>query len=76
MNATLPKELKPEDVTIEQALQLIEAKGGAAPAKKSSRSAGARKAPAKKAAAKKTTAKPAAKAKPRAASKSKAESSA
>ena len=73
VNATLPKELKPEDVTLEQALQLIIAKGGASPKKSSSRSAGAKKAPAKKATAKK----PAAKAtKPKAASKSKAETSA
>ncbi|ODT26471.1 MAG: DNA topoisomerase I [Kaistia sp. SCN 65-12] len=82
VNATLPKEVKPEDVTIEQALELIAAKGGASGAKKSSsRSAGAKKAPAKKAATKKTTTKPAAKAKstakaatkPKAASKTKAE---
>jgi len=85
VNATLPKELKPEDVTVEQALELIAAKGGASGAKKSSsRSAGAKKAPAKKAAAKKTTTKPAAKAKstakaatkPKAAAKTKAETSA
>ncbi|MBL8594121.1 MAG: topoisomerase DNA-binding C4 zinc finger domain-containing protein, partial [Devosia sp.] len=82
VNATLPKEVKPEDVTIEQALELIAAKGGASGARKSSsRSAGAKKAPAKKAATKKTTTKPAAKAKstakaatkPKAASKTKAE---
>ncbi len=57
VNATLPKELKPEDVTLEQALELIAAKGGPGAKKSSSRSAAARKAPAKKAAAKKTTAK-------------------
>jgi DNA topoisomerase-1 len=45
VNATLPKTLKPEDVTLEVALQLIDAKGGAAPAKSRG---GARKAPAKK----------------------------
>ncbi|MDC9826104.1 type I DNA topoisomerase [Devosia sp. ZB163] len=63
VNATLPKELKPEDVTLEQAIEFIAAKGGASAAKKSSsRSAGAKKAPAKKAAAKKpATKKPAAK---------------
>ena len=78
VNATLPKELKPEDVTIEQALELIAAKGGASGTKKSSsRSAGAKKAPAKKAATKKpaakgkTTAKAATK--PKAAAKTKAE---
>jgi DNA topoisomerase-1 len=53
-NATLPKELKPEDVTLEQALQLIAAKGGGKPARKV-----AKKAPAKKPAAKKAAAKPA-----------------
>ncbi|OEO28601.1 DNA topoisomerase I [Devosia insulae DS-56] len=82
VNATLPKEVKPEDVTIEQALELIAAKGGASGTRKSSsRSAGAKKAPAKKAAAKKTTTKPAAKAKstaktatkPKPAAKTKAE---
>jgi DNA topoisomerase-1 len=63
VNATLPKELKPEDVTLEQAIEFIAAKGGASAARKSSsRSAGAKKAPAKKAAAKKpATKKPAAK---------------
>jgi DNA topoisomerase-1 len=75
VNATLPKELKPEDVTVEKALELIAAKGGSSGGKKSSsRTAGAKKAPAKKAAVKKTTTKPAAKAaKPKAAAKSKAE---
>jgi DNA topoisomerase-1 len=69
VNATLPKELKPEDVTVERALELIAAKGGPSATKKSSsRTAGAKKAPAKKA----TTKKPAAKAaKPKAASKKK-----
>jgi DNA topoisomerase-1 len=76
VNATLPKDLKPEDVTLEQALQLIAAKGGASTKKSSSRTASAKKAPAKKATAK-TTTKSAAKAtKPKAASKSKAEKSA
>jgi DNA topoisomerase-1 len=75
VNATLPKELKPEDVTVEKALELLAAKGGPSATKKSSsRTAAAKKAPAKKATAKKTTTKPAAKtAKPKAASKSKAE---
>ncbi|HEV2517268.1 MAG TPA: type I DNA topoisomerase [Devosia sp.] len=81
VNATLPKELKPEDVTIEQALELIVAKGGASGAKKSSsRSAGAKKAPAKKAATKKPAAKAKSTAeaasKPKAAAKTKAETSA
>ena len=71
VNATLPKALKPEDVTLEQALELIIAKGGAPSTKKSpSRSAGVKKAPAKKTVAKKTTTKPAAK---KAAPKRKAE---
>lgn len=78
VNATLPKDLQPEDVTLEQALELIAAKGGASGTKKSSsRSAGAKKAPAKKATTKKAAAKPAAKAKaaakPKAAAKSKAD---
>ncbi|RYE46959.1 MAG: type I DNA topoisomerase [Hyphomicrobiales bacterium] len=78
VNATLPKEVKPEDVTIEQALELIAAKGGASGTKKSSsRSAGAKKAPAKKAATKKPAAKAKSTAKaatkPKAAPKTKAE---
>ncbi|MDB5539996.1 MAG: topoisomerase [Devosia sp.] len=77
VNATLPKELKPEDATIEQALELIAAKGGASAGKKSSsRTAGAKKAPAKKATAKKPAAKAKATTKPKAASKPKAETSA
>jgi DNA topoisomerase-1 len=75
VNATLPKTLKPEEITLEQALELIVAKGGATPAKKSSsRTAAAKKPAAKKAAAEKkpaTKAKAPAKAaaKPKAASK-------
>ena len=61
VNATLPKDLAPEDVTLEKALELIAAKGGA-PKKK----AAAKKAPAKKTAAKKP-------AKAKAATKAKAE---
>ncbi|MFV1600973.1 MULTISPECIES: type I DNA topoisomerase [unclassified Phaeobacter] len=49
VNATLPKDVEPKDVTVEMALQLISEKAGKSGAKK--------KAPAKKAAAKKTTAK-------------------
>ena len=60
VNATLPKSLKPEDVTLEQALELIVAKAGSTPTKK----APAKKAPAKKAAAKKPAAKTAAGKKP------------
>ncbi|GGZ35185.1 type I DNA topoisomerase [Asticcacaulis endophyticus] len=55
VNATLPKDITPEDVTLEQALELIAAKGGV-------KKAAAKKAPAKKAAPKTTAAKkPAAK---------------
>ncbi|WP_140984939.1 type I DNA topoisomerase [Asticcacaulis tiandongensis] len=61
VNATIPKDTKPEDVTLEQALALIEAKGGVkktaakkAPAKKTTaKKPAAKKAPAKKAPAKK-----------------------
>ena len=64
INATLPKDLKPEDVTVEQAIALIaaraEATGGKkrAPAKKAAaKKPAAKKTPAKKAAAKKSAAK-------------------
>ncbi|QPZ89874.1 type I DNA topoisomerase [Thioclava electrotropha] len=65
INATLPKELEPESVTLEDALPLIEAKaakkGGtkkkAAPKKTAAKKPAAKKAPAKKTAAKKTAAK-------------------
>src|SRR5690606_13367323 len=43
-NATLPKDIKPEEVTEEQAIALIDARAAKGPAKKK----GARKAPAKK----------------------------
>jgi DNA topoisomerase-1 len=65
VNATLPRSLRPEDVTLEQALQLIEeraakAPGGRKPAKKAAKKApakkAAKKAPAKKAAKKATKA--------------------
>ena len=54
VNATLPKDVTPESVTLEQAVELITAKGGSA---KGKRKAPAKKAPAKKAAAKKPAAK-------------------
>jgi DNA topoisomerase-1 len=60
INATLPKDITPADVALEQALQLIAekaAKGG----KKPTKAAAAKKAPAKKAPAKKAPAKKAAK---------------
>ncbi|AIT78608.1 type I DNA topoisomerase [Novosphingobium pentaromativorans] len=55
-NATLPRDQKPEELTAEQAIALIDAKAAKGPAKKK----GAKKAPAKKAAAKKAPAKKAA----------------
>ena len=72
VNATLPKDISPDDVTLEQALELIAAKaakGGTGKAKKpaakkpaAAKTAAAKKAPAKKAATtKKAAAKPAAK---------------
>ncbi len=54
INATLPKDLAPADVTMEQALELVNAKAGAKGGKKK---APAKKTTAKKTAAKKTTAK-------------------
>nr|WP_321979992.1 type I DNA topoisomerase [uncultured Cohaesibacter sp.] len=56
INATLPKDMKPEDVTLEQALELIAAKAEKSPAKKTA----AKKTTAKKTTAKKTTTKKAA----------------
>ena len=55
-NATLPKDVKPEDLTLEQAIALIDARAAAAPAKGKKK-----KAAPKKAAAKATAKKPAAK---------------
>jgi DNA topoisomerase-1 len=51
-NATLPKTVAPESLTLEEAAQLIDARAAAGPAKKKGR-ATAKKAPAKKAPAKK-----------------------
>jgi DNA topoisomerase I len=69
VNATLPKDLKPEDVTVEQAIALIAARAEATGTKK----APARKAAAKKPAAKKAPAKATATKKPAAKKAAKAE---
>ncbi len=57
-NATLPRDVKPEDVTEEQAIALIDARAAKGPAKKKGarKKAPAKKAPAKKAATKKKAA--------------------
>ena len=65
-NATLPRDTKPEDLTLEQAITLIDEKAAKGPAKKGGR----KKAPAKKAAATKKA--PAKKAAPNAAATKKA----
>jgi len=52
-NATLPKDIKPEDVTEQQAIELIDARAAKGPAKKKGRGGAKKKAPAKKKAAKK-----------------------
>ena len=49
VNATLPKEITPETVTLEQAVELIAAKGGAKAKKKPARKKAAKKKPAKSA---------------------------
>ena len=56
INATLPRDVTPESITVEQALELIAAKAAKSP-KKATRKAAAKKATAKKAPAKKTAAK-------------------
>ncbi|MFD1794451.1 type I DNA topoisomerase [Paracoccus aurantiacus] len=69
VNATLPRDLEPADVTLEKALELIAAKAAKSPkkgakkaaAKPAAKKASAKKATAKKPAAKKTTAKKTAK---------------
>ncbi|WP_330219449.1 topoisomerase C-terminal repeat-containing protein, partial [Sphingobium baderi] len=63
-NATLPKTIEQDALTLEEAAQLIDARAAAAPAKKGRKAApkkaAAKKAPVKKAPAKKATAKKAA----------------
>lgn len=64
VNATLPRDVTPEDLTVEQALELIAAKAAKSPAKAKKPAAkkpAAKKPAAKKPAAKKAAAKPAAK---------------
>ncbi|MFU7528147.1 type I DNA topoisomerase [Qipengyuania sp. ASV99] len=57
-NATLPKDVKPEDIEAAQAIELIDARAAKGPPKKKGRKAAPKKkAPTKKAPAKKTTAK-------------------
>ena len=62
-NATVPKSVEPEALTLDEAAQLIDARAAAAPAKKGKKAAPKKKAPAKKTPAKKPTAKKAAAAK-------------
>jgi len=56
-NATIPRDVKPEDVTEEQAIALIDARAAKGPAKKGGRKPAAKKPAAKKAPAKKKAAK-------------------
>jgi len=55
-NATLPKSIEKDALTLEEAAQLIDARAAAAPAKKGRKKPAAKKAPAKKAPAKKKAA--------------------
>ncbi len=57
VNATLPKDVAPEDITLEQAVELVNAKAGAKKKKAPAKKAPAKKPAAKKAAAKKPAAK-------------------
>ena len=56
VNATLPKEITPDVVTLEQAIELVNAKGGGAKKKAPAKKAAAKKPAAKKAAPKKKAA--------------------
>ncbi|HSQ96867.1 MAG TPA: type I DNA topoisomerase [Croceibacterium sp.] len=55
-NATVPKDIKPEDVTESQAIELIDARAAKGPAKEKGRGGAKKKTPAKKAPAKKAKA--------------------
>jgi DNA topoisomerase-1 len=69
-NATIPRDAKPEDVTLEQAIELIDARIAKGPAKgKAKKKAAPKKAAPKKAAAKKAAAKKKAPAKAKAPAK-------
>ena len=57
VNATLPKDVTPDAVTLEQAIELVNAKGGSAKKKAPAKKTAAKKPAAKKAAAKKKAAK-------------------
>lgn len=61
INATLPRDLDPADITLEKALELITAKAAKSPKKKAAAKKTAKKPAAKKATTKKTTSKSAAK---------------
>jgi DNA topoisomerase-1 len=56
-NATLPKDMAPEALTMDEAVRLLAERAAKAPAKPKKKAAAAKKAPAKKPAAKKTAAK-------------------
>ncbi|MDZ7601682.1 MAG: type I DNA topoisomerase [Hoeflea sp.] len=71
VNATLPKDKTPTEVTLEEALEMIVAKAGASGKKAPAKKTAPKKAAAKKAPAAKTAAKPKAKAKKPAAAKAK-----
>ncbi|MGR3567186.1 MAG: topoisomerase C-terminal repeat-containing protein, partial [Pseudooceanicola nanhaiensis] len=60
LNATIPDTVKPEDVTMEQAVELLAERAAKAGKKAPAKKTAAKKAPAKKAAAKKAPAKKAA----------------
>jgi len=61
VNATLPKDISPDDVTLDEALELIAAKAAKGPKKKPKKKAATKKATAKKTTAKKATKKTVAK---------------